>query len=272
MCLWVDDDRLIFASKNCEDKFTEVATSPRFNFVGNIDLGNDLPLAALKPHYDAILFAYGASQDKELGIPGEKALRSVYSARAFVGWYNGLPEHRDLQPDLTSGEDAVIVGQGNVALDVARILLSDVDTLRRTDIADYAVETLSKSRIKRVRVVGRRGPLQVDIPTSHSQSIQVCSNKLHILGVFYHQRNSRASSASVCVLRPHSAGCSPSGGSNQWITPGTETTDAASCERFCQRSPYSDQIVVLGLPSLSRLPALVAHAPIPPHAHQIFPQ
>lgn len=85
----------------------------------------------------------------------------MYSARAFVGWYNGLPEHQDLQPDLTSGEDAVIVGQGNVALDVARILLSDVDALRGTDIADHALETLSKSRIKRVRVVGRRGPLQV---------------------------------------------------------------------------------------------------------------
>ncbi|KAJ6125748.1 Adrenodoxin-NADP+ reductase [Penicillium sp. IBT 18751x] len=146
--------------KNCEETFTEVATSPRFNFVGNIDLGNDLPLTALKPHYDAILFAYGASKDKELGIPGEKALQSVYSARAFVGWYNGLPEHRDLQPDLSSGEDAVIVGQGNVALDVARILLTDVDALRSTDIADYALEALSKSRIKRVRVVGRRGPLQ----------------------------------------------------------------------------------------------------------------
>jgi adrenodoxin-NADP+ reductase len=135
--------------------------------VGNIDLGNDLPLTALKPHYDAILFAYGASKDKELGIPGEKALRSVYSARAFVGWYNGLPEHRDLEPDLTSGEDAVIVGQGNVALDVARILLSDVDALRGTDIADYSLEALSKSRIKRVRVVGRRGPLQVSANVGH---------------------------------------------------------------------------------------------------------
>jgi len=147
--------------QNCEEKFTEVATSPRFNFVGNIDLGNDLPLTALKPHYDAFLFAYGASQDKQLGIPGEDAVRGVYSARAFVGWYNGLPEHRDLEPDLTNGEDAVIVGQGNVALDVARILLSDVDALRNTDITDYALEALSKSRIKRVRVVGRRGPLQV---------------------------------------------------------------------------------------------------------------
>jgi len=118
-------------------------------------------LQSLKPHYDAILFAYGASKDKELGILGENKIRNVYSARAFVGWYNGLPEYRDLAPDLTAGENAVIVGQGNVALDVARILLTDVDVLRKTDIAEYALEAISKSRIKRVRVVGRRGPMQV---------------------------------------------------------------------------------------------------------------
>ena len=137
-----------------------MAGSPRFNFIGNVELGENLPLQTLKPHYDAILFAYGAPKDKELGIPGEKALRNVYSAREFVGWYNGLPEHRDLAPDLTAGEDAVIIGQGNVALDVARILLSDIEDLRKTDIAEYAVEELLKSKIKRVRVVGRRGPLQ----------------------------------------------------------------------------------------------------------------
>ncbi|OOF99408.1 hypothetical protein ASPCADRAFT_203166 [Aspergillus carbonarius ITEM 5010] len=146
--------------KNCEEKFTEVATSPRFNFIGNVELGETLPLSSLKPHYDAILFAYGAPKDKELGIPGEKATRNVYSAREFVGWYNGLPEHRDLAPDLTAGENAVIIGQGNVALDVARILLSDVDALRKTDIAEYALEELAKSKIRRVRVVGRRGPMQ----------------------------------------------------------------------------------------------------------------
>ncbi|PLB40222.1 NADPH-adrenodoxin reductase [Aspergillus candidus] len=146
--------------KNCEEKFTEVATSPRFNFIGNVEVGGNLSLQSLKPHYDAILFSYGAPKDKELGIPGEKATRNVYSAREFVGWYNGLPEHRDLAPDLTAGEDAVIIGQGNVALDVARILLTDVDVLRKTDIADYAVEHLLTSKIKRVRVVGRRGPMQ----------------------------------------------------------------------------------------------------------------
>ncbi|PWY74383.1 NADPH-adrenodoxin reductase Arh1 [Aspergillus heteromorphus CBS 117.55] len=146
--------------KNCEDKFTEVATSPRFNFIGNVELGTILPLSTLKPHYDAILFAYGAPKDKELGIPGERGTQNVYSAREFVGWYNGLPEHRDLAPDLTAGEDAVVVGQGNVALDVARILLSDVDVLRKTDIAEYAVAELARSKIKRVRVIGRRGPMQ----------------------------------------------------------------------------------------------------------------
>lgn len=86
-----------------------------------------------------------------------------------------MPEHRDLDPDLTSGEDAVVIGQGNVALDVARILLSDVDALRSTDITDYALEKLSKSTIKRVRVVGRRGPLQV------SQKVEKTVVKRNIL-------------------------------------------------------------------------------------------
>jgi adrenodoxin-NADP+ reductase len=136
--------------------------------VGNISIGDHdaaLPLHTLLPHYDAILFAYGASRDRALGIPGEN-LKGIYSARAFVGWYNGLPEYADLAPDLTQGEEAVIVGQGNVALDVARILLQDPDVLRSTDITSHAVETLQKSKVKRVRVVGRRGPLQVCMKNS----------------------------------------------------------------------------------------------------------
>lgn len=120
-----------------------------------------LPLDKLLPHYDAILFAYGASKDRALGIPGENTLKGIYSARAFVGWYNGLPEYADLAPDLTQGEEAVIIGQGNVALDVARILLQDPNNLSSTDITQSAVDTLQRSKVKRVRVVGRRGPLQV---------------------------------------------------------------------------------------------------------------
>ena len=93
-------------------------------------------------------------------------MKGIYSARDFVGWYNGLPEHAALAPDLESGETAIIIGQGNVALDVARTLLGGVDKLRKTDITDYALATLSKSRVKRVHVVGRRGPMQVSIPLS----------------------------------------------------------------------------------------------------------
>ena len=120
-----------------------------------------MPLVDLSPHYNAILFAYGATKDRRLGIPGEDNLKGIYSARDFVGWYNGLPEHETLAPDLGSGEEAVILGQGNVALDVARTLLSDVDDLKKTDMTVYALDTLSRSRVKRVRVVGRRGPMQV---------------------------------------------------------------------------------------------------------------
>jgi len=120
-----------------------------------------LPLETLIPHYDAILLAYGASKDRKLEIPGEDTLKGIYSARAFVGWYNGLPEYAHLDPDLTQGEEATIIGQGNVALDVARILLQDTTVLRSTDITEHAIEVLQKSKVKRVRVVGRRGPLQV---------------------------------------------------------------------------------------------------------------
>jgi adrenodoxin-NADP+ reductase len=151
--------------KNCADTFESVAASPRFTYIGNVKVGRDVDLTAMKPHYDAILFSYGASQDRKLGIPGED-LKGVFSAREFVGWYNGLPQFQGLGPDLDAGEQAVVIGQGNVALDVARILLSPVDVLRKTDITEQAIEALTRSRIKSVKVVGRRGPLQVSSPYS----------------------------------------------------------------------------------------------------------
>jgi adrenodoxin-NADP+ reductase len=122
-------------------------------------------------HFDAVVFAYGASQDKSLSIPGEATLKGIYSARQFVAWYNGLPDHANLAPDLGRGEEAVIIGQGNVALDVARMLLEDVDVLRKTDITEVALAELSRSRIKRVRIVGRRGPMQVRCRVSHDRRI-----------------------------------------------------------------------------------------------------
>ncbi|KAI5284031.1 NADPH-adrenodoxin reductase [Ascosphaera aggregata] len=145
--------------KHCEEKFTEVAESPRFKFIGSVEIGSQLPLTALRDNYNVILFSYGAPYDRSSGIINSH-LRGVHSARSFVGWYNGLPDHRDLDIDLSSSEDAVVIGNGNVALDVARILLSNVDDLRKTDIAEHAIEQLKSSRVKRVRVIGRRGLMQ----------------------------------------------------------------------------------------------------------------
>ena len=151
----------IFSTKNCQNKFTDVASSSAFNFIGTLAVGSALSLATLQPHYDAMVLAYGASEDRQLNVPGEDTLQGIYSARAFVGWYNGLPEYAHLAPALHAGEEAVIIGQGNVALDVARTLLTDIDVLRKTDMTEYALDTLSRSRVRRVRVVGRRGPMQV---------------------------------------------------------------------------------------------------------------
>ncbi|KAI7863134.1 hypothetical protein BDF14DRAFT_1876389 [Spinellus fusiger] len=148
--------------KNVMTTFDKVAQDTRFRFLGNVTVGKDkggVTLEELKSHYHAILFSYGASQDRALGIPNEDVW-GVESARAFVGWYNGLPCHRHLALPLEETDTAVIVGQGNVALDVARILLTPVDILRKTDITEYALEALSKSRIRHVHVLGRRGPLQ----------------------------------------------------------------------------------------------------------------
>nr|POE94451.1 nadph:adrenodoxin oxidoreductase, mitochondrial [Quercus suber] len=148
--------------KKCTETLIDVAKSPFFNYAGNVSIGTnegELPLTAIAPHYDAIIFAYGASKDKKLGVPGED-LKGVLSARAFVGWYNGLPEYADLDPDLQAGETAIVIGQGNVALDVTRILLSPLEQLRQTDITEHALEALSKSKIRDVKVIGRRGPLQ----------------------------------------------------------------------------------------------------------------
>uniref|UniRef100_K7FK23 NADPH:adrenodoxin oxidoreductase, mitochondrial n=1 Tax=Pelodiscus sinensis TaxID=13735 RepID=K7FK23_PELSI len=145
--------------KNVINTFTQTARSDRCSFYGNVTIGKDVMVEELEQAYHAVVLSYGAEDNRILGIPGEN-LSGVYSARAFVGWYNGLPENRDLKPDLSS-ETAVVLGQGNVALDVARILLSPLDTLRKTDITEGSLAAIACSRVKRVWLVGRRGPLQV---------------------------------------------------------------------------------------------------------------
>lgn len=139
--------------------FDRVADMEGFKFLGNVEVGKDVTIAQLDAHYHAIIFAYGVEQGNRLGIPGEN-LPGSFTAHAFVSWYNGHPDFRDLPVDLSTTA-AAIIGQGNVALDVARILAKPVDELRRTDIADHALEVLAESRIRDIYVIGRRGPAQV---------------------------------------------------------------------------------------------------------------
>ncbi|MDQ3719872.1 MAG: FAD-dependent oxidoreductase [Actinomycetota bacterium] len=127
-------------------------------FFGNVEVGTDVSHADLVRHYTAVVYAIGAQTDKSLGIPGEDLPGSL-PATDFVGWYNGHPDRRELAPDL-SGERAVVIGNGNVAADVARMLTLDAGELERTDVADHALEALRESRISEVVVLGRRGPAQ----------------------------------------------------------------------------------------------------------------
>ena len=131
---------------------------PGCRFFGNAEVGVDISHDDLARHYCAVVYAVGARTDKRLGIPGED-LHGSLPATEFVGWYNGHPDYCDLAPDL-SGERAVVIGNGNVAADVARILLRDPDELAMTDIADHALDALRSSAIREVVVVGRRGPAQ----------------------------------------------------------------------------------------------------------------
>ncbi len=138
--------------------FDRIARMPGFRFIGGVRVGRDVEIAELRAHYHAVIMATGAEIGRSLDIPGE-CLPGSHSASDFVAWYNGHPEFRNRRFDLDH-EIAVVVGHGNVALDVARMLLKTTDELRHTDIAAHALESLAASRIREVHVVGRRGPTQ----------------------------------------------------------------------------------------------------------------
>ena len=127
-------------------------------FFGNVEVGKDIQHAELAEWYDGVIYAVGAGADTPMGIPGED-LSGSWAAREFVAWYNGHPDFSDLKIDLAVRR-AVIVGNGNVALDVARILTLPIEELERTDIADYAIEALAESSIEEIVILGRRGSLQ----------------------------------------------------------------------------------------------------------------
>jgi ferredoxin--NADP+ reductase len=138
--------------------FERIARSPGFRYLGNVEAGRDVSVEALRAAYPAVVLATGAPVAQRLEIPGI-GLAGCHTAAELVGWYNGHPEHAQRRFDL-SGRVAVVVGQGNVALDICRMLARPVEELRGTDIAPCALEALARSRIEEIHVVGRRGPVQ----------------------------------------------------------------------------------------------------------------
>jgi ferredoxin/flavodoxin---NADP+ reductase len=138
--------------------FDKVAAHPRFRFFGGVELGKDIAVADLRAHYHQIVYTTGAQTDRRMEIPGED-LPGSHPATEFVAWYNGHPDYRDYQFDL-SQERVAVVGVGNVAVDVARILCRTPEELAATDIAEHALEALRHSRVREVYLLGRRGAAQ----------------------------------------------------------------------------------------------------------------
>lgn len=140
-------------------RYEAVALDPRVRFVGLVDVGVDVTVDELLSCFDDVILATGAPRDRRLGIPGED-LPGVVGSAAFVGWYNGHPDFRDLAPPLDH-PTVVVIGNGNVAIDCARILARTPDELASSDIAQHALEALRKAQVRTIRLVGRRGPHQV---------------------------------------------------------------------------------------------------------------
>ncbi|WVQ77530.1 hypothetical protein IAR50_007216 [Cryptococcus sp. DSM 104548] len=191
--------------KNCQHKFDELAPDPRFKYFGNVLISSQSssspsapsPSTALSsytyphalrlsfqdiiPYYTTLVLTYGASLSNPLNsVPGSSSsdnpLEGVYPALALVSWYNSHPAYANLPVDLTGVKEVSVVGQGNVALDVARLLLKPVESLSKTDLSDDVLHVLSKSSVEKVRVVGRRGPGQVAFTTKEFREILAIPN------------------------------------------------------------------------------------------------
>lgn len=145
--------------KGVTRRYEQTALADNVRFVGNVKVGSDVSIAELQDLYDAVVLATGAPRDRDIGVPGDH-LKNVFGSAAFVGWYNGHPEFAALDPDL-SGHTAVVIGMGNVALDVTRILAKTREEFAGSDIVAHALEGLMASKIRRIVILGRRGPHQI---------------------------------------------------------------------------------------------------------------
>lgn len=142
--------------KSITASLSEIFEAPGVRFLGNVTVGSDVTLGELRERYDAVVLASGAPLDRRLGVVGED-LRGVVAARDFVSWYSGHPDAA-FDTSLLAAERAVVVGVGNVALDVARMLVRTPDELRRTDVPEHVIEALASHAVREIRIVGRRGP------------------------------------------------------------------------------------------------------------------
>ncbi|MDX6517024.1 MAG: ferredoxin/flavodoxin---NADP+ reductase [Gaiellaceae bacterium] len=149
--------------------FEKIAARPGFRFFGNVEIGRDLFHADLMRLYDAVIYAVGAQSDRRMGIPGED-LEGSLPATAFVAWYNGHPDYQGLDPDL-SAKRAVVIGNGNVAVDVTRMLALTKEELDPTDTSDAAITALCAAGIEEIVMVGRRGPAQAAFTTPELQEL-----------------------------------------------------------------------------------------------------
>src|SRR5205814_822854 len=138
--------------------YEKTAAREGFRFFGGVEVGRDMSADELAERYHAVMYAYGTATDRKLGIPGED-LSGSHAATEFVAWYNGHPDFRNCQFDL-SVKRAAVVGVGNVAIDVARILVRTPEELEKTDMAAHAIDVLRESRVEEVYLLGRRGPAQ----------------------------------------------------------------------------------------------------------------
>ena len=145
-------------TKRVSKAYERTLSNDRVRYIGNVEVGKDIAVTELLRIYDAVVLAYGAPHDNRLGVDGED-LPNVFGSNAFVGWYNGHPDFRDLNPDL-GVKSAVIIGVGNVALDVARVLAKTNSEMSITDLVDYAADAAQSSPVTDIHMLGRRGPVE----------------------------------------------------------------------------------------------------------------
>jgi ferredoxin--NADP+ reductase len=209
--------------KSVSAVYAKIADHENFRFFGNVHVGGaddgpdhaDVTREELTERYDAVIYTVGAQSERKLGIPGED-LPGCEAAVDFVGWYNGHPDYADLSFDF-SCRRAMVIGAGNVALDVARILCSPVERLAKTDIADHALEALAKSTIEEVVVVGRRGPVQAAFTTAELKELPEYTES----GVLMYPEDlpdpadddalPRATKRNIAIMRGYAAGETPLG-------------------------------------------------------------